>query len=403
MTFALAKYVFDASEEGGLAGPMSDLVNRTGLAAPPYVDAIYFTTDLEPASFSNDLTPDGSFEAVVTIAAGPFTLTTPALVPVPDPLMSGPADPSKRAVAAAEDRTPSKDRINAGSSQRPIPSAPRLKKSSENPVKENLPERESPETVAAPINCLAPQNLSFVSPYEGGPFPVRSSFGYRTSPKHKFHKGTDYVMPENTPIRAAESGKVVKIGVDSNDVFFKTGYGLYMVVEHAGGTQSYYGHLNLPLVTEGQTVNRGAVIAESGATGDVTGPHLHFAILAGVSASGNQKSFVDPEPCVDQSQAASITVRDRGPDFDDVFAVSINGVQVCVTDPGGSNTCGIESNLLPSHSTVTLTITCLLDGTQGGGGYEIVLANGLTFDDGSTTMDGVISEGSSASFAVLVP
>ena len=51
-----------------------------------------------------------------------------------------------------------------------------------------------------------------------------------------------------------------------------------VVVDHGGGLQTYYGHLSQFLVVPGQEVRRGEVVALSGATGRVTGPHLHYEI-----------------------------------------------------------------------------------------------------------------------------
>ena len=57
-----------------------------------------------------------------------------------------------------------------------------------------------------------------------------------------------------------------------------TGYGSYIVIDHGGGYTSLYGHCSELLVSEGQRVSRGQIIARVGSTGWSTGPHLHVEI-----------------------------------------------------------------------------------------------------------------------------
>lgn len=115
-------------------------------------------------------------------------------------------------------------------------------------------------------------NLSvFVRPVEGR---VSSPYGSRLDPftnKAKFHKGIDIACPVGTPVKASASGKVVYAGVMG-------GYGKLVIIEHPGGYRSLYGHLSQIHVKSGQSVSQGKRIADSGATGRVTGPHLHYEI-----------------------------------------------------------------------------------------------------------------------------
>ena len=85
-----------------------------------------------------------------------------------------------------------------------------------------------------------------------------------------FHAGIDLVMPSGTPIQAADDGVVALVGSGT------TGYGNYVVIAHAGGISTLYGHLNLALVKPGDTVAQGQPIGLEGSTGNSTGPHLHF-------------------------------------------------------------------------------------------------------------------------------
>ncbi|MDH5760219.1 MAG: M23 family metallopeptidase [Gemmatimonadota bacterium] len=86
------------------------------------------------------------------------------------------------------------------------------------------------------------------------------------------HPGLDIAVPTDSYVRAAGSGTVVEAG--EHPV-----YGLYVLIEHASGYSSLYGHASQLMVTSGQEVRQNEVIAVSGSTGRSTAPHLHFEIL----------------------------------------------------------------------------------------------------------------------------
>jgi|GEM_PF-1174662 Membrane proteins related to metalloendopeptidases len=97
---------------------------------------------------------------------------------------------------------------------------------------------------------------------------VTSNYGYRKS-MHRFHYGIDLKLSVGDPVRVAFSGKVRVAG-------WMGGYGNVIVVRHSNGMETVYGHLSKHLVTVGQYVKAGEVIALGGNTGRSTGPHLHF-------------------------------------------------------------------------------------------------------------------------------
>lgn len=105
---------------------------------------------------------------------------------------------------------------------------------------------------------------------------ITSSYGTRTHPvtgRVKTHTGIDIGAAYGTNIYAANSGTVLVSGWNSG------GYGNYVVIDHGGGVTTLYGHCSSLLVSSGQTVTKGQVIAKVGSTGMSTGPHLHFEVL----------------------------------------------------------------------------------------------------------------------------
>lgn len=101
---------------------------------------------------------------------------------------------------------------------------------------------------------------------------ITSYFGWRTHPifgTTKYHSGMDIAVDYGTPIHATNNGTVVYSG-------WLGGYGNCVMIDHGGGLVSLYGHNQSLNCSEGQYVNKGAVIAYAGSTGYSTGPHCHF-------------------------------------------------------------------------------------------------------------------------------
>jgi murein DD-endopeptidase MepM/ murein hydrolase activator NlpD len=101
-----------------------------------------------------------------------------------------------------------------------------------------------------------------------------SAFGSRSvfngQPRNP-HSGADFRAPEGTPVSAPNVGRVVLTG----DTYFSGGS---VILDHGWGLYSYFAHLSEILVMEGELVAPGQVIGEAGATGRVTGPHLHWTV-----------------------------------------------------------------------------------------------------------------------------
>ena len=107
---------------------------------------------------------------------------------------------------------------------------------------------------------------------------VTSGFGNRVHPLlgyTKMHTGVDFGAPTGTPVLAAGSGRVVACGWDGS------GYGNKVVIAHAGGYKTLYGHLSKigSGIKVGALVDQRQAIGAVGQTGRATGPHLHFEVL----------------------------------------------------------------------------------------------------------------------------
>ncbi|MBV8082712.1 MAG: M23 family metallopeptidase [Candidatus Eremiobacteraeota bacterium] len=100
---------------------------------------------------------------------------------------------------------------------------------------------------------------------------ITSGFGFRTYPDVGFHTGVDIVNFYGAPIVATASGTVVSAGWDY-------GFGIKVVIDHGNGYQTWYGHNSETFVSPGQFVHKGQLIAHLGATGFVTGPHVHYEV-----------------------------------------------------------------------------------------------------------------------------
>ncbi|WP_256105570.1 LysM peptidoglycan-binding domain-containing M23 family metallopeptidase [Streptomyces sp. ODS05-4] len=121
----------------------------------------------------------------------------------------------------------------------------------------------------------------FVAPVEGGlGTPYHQSGSMWSS---GYHTGVDFAASTGTPVKAVGPGTVVSAGSGG-------AYGNEVVIKHEDGNYSQYAHLSSLGVSAGQTVGAGQQIGLSGATGNVTGPHLHFEIRT----SPSYGSDIDP-------------------------------------------------------------------------------------------------------------
>ncbi|HTK81793.1 MAG TPA: M23 family metallopeptidase [Bacteroidota bacterium] len=115
--------------------------------------------------------------------------------------------------------------------------------------------------------------LPALKPMDG--FYSTNGFGLRMHPVlgiFKTHEGLDIINDVGTPVYASGDGVITMAGQSGG------GYGTMVVIDHGYDYQTLYAHLSKVLVHEGQRVRRGDLIAKSGKTGLVSGPHLHYEV-----------------------------------------------------------------------------------------------------------------------------
>ena len=138
-------------------------------------------------------------------------------------------------------------------------------------------ERAHLTQVLATFTETAQPSLAMLPPTPG---PRSSSFGLRryfNGQARAPHNGMDIAAPLGTPVVAASAGRVLDVG----DYFFP---GRMVILDHGLGVLSLYAHLSAIDVLAQQEVAAGAPIGKVGATGRVTGPHLHFSVYLNATA-----------------------------------------------------------------------------------------------------------------------
>jgi murein DD-endopeptidase MepM/ murein hydrolase activator NlpD len=133
-------------------------------------------------------------------------------------------------------------------------------------------ERAHLSEVRKSFTDTVPESLTLMQPCEG---PRSNTFGQRrffNGQSRNPHNGMDIPAPDGTPVVAAGESTVIDVG----DYFFS---GNTVIVDHGRGFLTLYAHLSVAEVTSGERLATGARIGRVGATGRVTGPHLHFSVF----------------------------------------------------------------------------------------------------------------------------
>ena len=92
------------------------------------------------------------------------------------------------------------------------------------------------------------------------------------------HNGVDFRATVGTPVKAALAGVITAVG-DTDRACPGASYGKWVLIKHANGLSTIYGHLSLIKAVAGEIIKAGQVVAYSGNTGYSTGPHLHLSVL----------------------------------------------------------------------------------------------------------------------------
>ncbi|MGJ7901049.1 M23/M56 family metallopeptidase [Lysobacter sp. 1R34A] len=144
----------------------------------------------------------------------------------------------------------------------------------------SAPAQAAPSAVAA----AASAEIAFASPMRKPR--ISGHFGEVGPPRSNPHRGLDFAAPRGTPVHAPAAGVVVAATESYDNA---PNYGTVVVLDHGGGWQSLYAHLDRYEVQIGQQVASGERIGRVGTTGKVTGAHVHVELLR----DGRR---VDPEP-----------------------------------------------------------------------------------------------------------
>ena len=138
------------------------------------------------------------------------------------------------------------------------------------PTNPSSPDKQTVRYAPSGASFAAPKGTRLaVGPLEEGT--ISSVYGYRQDPLaegEEFHKGIDIAAPTGEPVRAMYFGVVTEVGESPS-------YGLYVRLYHGNGLEILYAHCSEILVEKGAVVRAGESVSRVGATGKVTGSHLH--------------------------------------------------------------------------------------------------------------------------------
>ncbi len=211
-----------------------------------------------------------------------------------------------------------------------------------------------PSTSVGTGSSTGSPNMKFSTPANGR---ITARYGQKGKMwAAGYHRGTDYGVPDGSPVYAAADGKVVASaeGAGSNS------YGKFVRIDHGDGYETLYAHLQGANVYPGDTVKSGQVIARSGRSGHVKGPHLHFEVF-------KNKASIDPSGFLSG-------------------AVKLTGASV-----GKSSDASSKSSSLAEYVGESSLVTSGISGVQGSAGYSVV--EGITKTGFGGTQTGTLATG----------
>lgn len=140
-----------------------------------------------------------------------------------------------------------------------------------------IPDGEVPAPPPSPKRAAPAYATPAGTPSQVGYYLRPIAGGIRSQGIHGYN-GIDLAAPSGTPIVASAEGDVI-VAKESG---WNGGYGEYVVIQHANGSQTLYSHASSVIVSPGQHVQQGQVIGYIGRTGKATGAHVHFEIRNGI-------------------------------------------------------------------------------------------------------------------------
>lgn len=157
--------------------------------------------------------------------------------------------------------------------------------------------------------------MSWAPPLRGN-YRLTASYGQRGPHWKTYHTGQDFAAPKGSPVYAVDDGRVVGRSYDPE-------YGNLLKIQHAGGLQSWYAHLDRFMVLPLVGVKKGQQIGTVGLTGDTTGAHTHLE----ARLNGQHR---DPMPYISGSAPTTPAPPDGGTADPDAPTVDVSKL----TDPG---------------------------------------------------------------------
>lgn len=198
------------------------------------------------------------------------------------------------------------------------------------------------------------------------------------------HKGQDYEMPVGSPVVAALSGTVSSTNPGSE-------YGNGVVIDHGNGLQTVYGHLSSKNVNIGDLVSTGQRIGRSGATGNVTGPHLHFEVRQGKNNPVDPSVItnvggIDPTSMYKSQQKSSYLATTTSTGSSSPSDVTYVGIQGTKKEAEWAR--DLLTSLKAPHSESNISaITTWMRHEGGGGKVTGIGVNSAMYNPLNTTLD----------------
>lgn len=225
------------------------------------------------------VSPDSS--SAVAVADPPALVSAPVATPSAEPEPPAPtreAKPSRSEVRPAKPVSPPSTAASPTAQPDKSARAPITARKQPTSIQRA---RWADRQIAAMLRTMPASPMSaftggaaWVLPTTG--YHLTATFGESGSHWSSTHTGLDFATSTGTPVRAATAGTVTFSGWDG-------AYGNKIEITHPDGTETWYAHMSALYADEGTAVATGTVIGAVGATGNVTGPHLHFEVRSGGS------------------------------------------------------------------------------------------------------------------------